>query len=225
MSMPGAEESNRRMEGQLLDDISARTALARRQTRIAVIMLTFCRVLWGLSFPLMQVGPRAFDRILAARINPAPSELAARAAFNTIRYGLAALLYVLVTFPHHRRYTMMDVRGGIVVGLFSGAGMFCQTVGLQYTTPSISAFITSLSVIFAPLIQALVLKRPVGGVTWIAIGLAGFGVTMLAQASGAADPETRPLTLTPPVPYLGEAITLLGTLLFTGQILTVDHYG
>lgn len=213
------------MEAQLLEHGSPQTALARRRVRVAVIMLTLCCLLWGLSFPLMQVGPTAFDRILAGHVNPAPSPLAARAAFNTIRYGLATLLYILVTLPHHGRYSAMDVRGGLVVGLFSGAGMFCQTVGLQYTTPSISAFITSLSVIFAPLVQALVLKRPVGGVTWIAIVVAGLGVTMLAQASGSADPATRPLTLAPPIRYLGEAITLLGTFLFTGQILAVDHYG
>jgi drug/metabolite transporter (DMT)-like permease len=46
------------------------------------------------------------------------------------------------------------VRVGIVAGLLMFGGYATQTVGLQYTSPSTSAFITGLYVMFTPFIEA-----------------------------------------------------------------------
>lgn len=51
------------------------------------------------------------------------------------------------------------VRSGAVCGLALLAGYVLQTVGLQYTSASASAFITYLLVVFVPLISAAALRR------------------------------------------------------------------
>ena len=62
-------------------------------------------------------------------------------------------------------------RGGLVVGGLMALGMFLQIVGLRYTLPSVSAFITALAVVFAPVMQAMFLKERVGGRIWAAVAL------------------------------------------------------
>jgi len=39
----------------------------------------------------------------------------------------------------------------------------------------------------------------------------------------ATTPQT--IAQTPPIPHLGEILTIIGSLLFTGQILSIDHFG
>ena len=48
------------------------------------------------------------------------------------------------------------VRVGVVAGLLLFGGYATQTIGLQYTSPSTSAFITGLYVVFTPFVAALV---------------------------------------------------------------------
>jgi drug/metabolite transporter (DMT)-like permease len=85
--------------------------------------------------------------------------------------------------------------------------------------PSVSAFITALAVVFAPIGQGFVLKERVGGRIWAAVALAMAGTVLLAQG----DAQQGTLASKPPLPYLGEALTLLGTMVFTCQIIAVDR--
>jgi drug/metabolite transporter (DMT)-like permease len=192
---------------------------------VAIVALVLCCVLWGYSFPVMQLATHAFDaHLLAGRAGDDARDLAARGLFNGIRFGLAAALYALLTWRRQRGFTRDDVRGGISVGAFFAAGMLLQVTGLRWTFPSVSSFLTALAVVFAPLGQAVILRRPVGGATWVAVGLALVGMTLL----GWPKPEAaagNTLAATPPVPHLGEIMTVTAALLFTGQILAVDRFG
>jgi drug/metabolite transporter (DMT)-like permease len=109
-----------------------------------------------------------------------------------------------------------------MAGLFCGGGMFLQMAGLRYTPASVSAFLTSLAVVFTPLGQSLFFRRPVSARTWIAVAVALAGSIILAQPHGGTPPA---LTLVPPIPHMGEAMTIVGSVLFTAQILAVGHYG
>lgn len=68
------------------------------------------------------------------------------------------------------------VRVGVVAGLLLFGGYATQTVGLQYTTPSTSAFITGLYVVFTPFVAAIVerswpSRRIVGSALVASVGL------------------------------------------------------
>lgn len=202
----------------------AATDAQRRTFLAATGALTLCCMLWGYSFPVMQFATIAFDQQVIPGDESASAKLASRAAFNGIRFGAAAILYWLVTRRRQRAFTRDDVLGGAVVGAFFAAGMLLQITGLRWAFPSVSSFLTALAVVFAPLAQALIFRRRVGGVTWLAVLLALIGMTLLSWPNpNAASRNT--LAATPPLPYLGEILTVAASILFTGQILSVDRFG
>jgi drug/metabolite transporter (DMT)-like permease len=77
------------------------------------------------------------------------------------------------------------VPDGAVVGLALLAGYVFQTVGLQYTSASESAFITYLLVAFVPLLSAVKLRRPPTGATLVGVVLACVGLWLLTGARPA----------------------------------------
>ena len=196
----------------------------RAGASVAVVVLVFCCVLWGWSFPTMQYASRAFDTHMIGRPSPSAMEsLTSRALLNGIRFLLAGLLYALLTLNSQRKFVRSETVGGTAVGLLFGAGMLLQLQGLAWARPSVSGFLTSMAVVFAPMAQAWILRRPVGGAVWTAVGLALAGVTLLAWPNPAAGQGG--LTAHPPLPLLGEILTVLAAVVFTAQILAVDHYG
>ena len=175
---------------------------------LAVGMLVLCCVLWGYSFPVMQVATRAFDEHLLGEWQGGKArDLAARALFNGLRFGLAGAVYAALTWRRQRGFVRGDVIGGVAVGAFFAAGMLLQVTGLRWAFPSVSSFLTALAVVFAPLGQAVILRRPVGGATWVAVGFAMVGMTLL----GWPKPEAaagNTFVRVPPVPHLGEMLTV-----------------
>lgn len=199
-------------------------ARGRARASMAIGVLIFCCVLWGWSFPTMQYASRAFDAHIYGYSELSGVEsLASRGFLNGLRFLTAGLLYALLTWRSQSRFTRAETVGGVVVGLLFGAGMLLQVLGLAWARPSVSGFLTSMAVVFAPMAQALILRRTVGGAVWVAVGLALGGVTLLAWPNPEA--SQAGLTVAAPVPFLGEILTLLGAIIFTAQILAVDHYG
>lgn len=189
-----------------------------RSTLAPVIALVVCCLLWGYSFPVMQIATGAFEKHIGA------GGLAARAWFNGIRFGLAALLYWLISHRQQKEMSRDAWIGGTIVGAFFAAGMLLQVMGLVWALPSVSGFLTALAVVFAPLGQAMLFKRHVSGGTWLAVLLAVLGMILLSWPKPDAH-TAHTLALKPPIPYLGEMLTVLGSMLFSAEILAVDHYG
>ena len=194
----------------------------RTRARTAVLVLSFCCVCWGFSFPVMQIGAAALDRTLAATRGagaPIPN-LATRATFNGWRFLIAGVISAALAGRQIRRTRRAEITGGAVIGTLFGSGMLFQLYGLQYTPPSVSGFLTAMSVVFAPIAQAAIFKRPVGSRVWVAVAVATLGMVVLSAAGADAHAA---LALAPPVPFLGEILTVLGSAIFTAQILGVDH--
>ena len=70
-------------------------------------------------------------------------------------------------------------RAGAVCGLVLLAGYLFQTAGLQYTSASVSAFVTYLLVVLVPVISSLVLRRPPGRATLAGVVVAAVGLVLL----------------------------------------------
>lgn len=192
---------------------------------VAIGVLVLCCAGWGYSFPVMQFATRAFDRhVLGPDASEDWRKFASRALFNAVRFGLAALLYGAVTWRRQRGFARSDAVGGAVVGTFFAGGMLLQVTGLRWVVPSVSSFFTALPVVFAPVAQSLIFRRPVGRATWGAVGLAFVGIVLLSwkpEATAAANSAI----VTPPIPYLGEMLTILGAAVFTAEIMCVHHFG
>lgn len=196
-----------------------------RSAYLAVTMLAGCCVFWGMSFPAMQIGCAELEKAVGgAGEMPMATKLAIRATFNGWRFCLAFAIYYVLTFRRQRGFAPRERWGGMAVGAFYGLGLFLQLLGLRYILPSVSGFLTSLAVIFVPLAQSLLFGRPVSRRTWLAVALAIVGILLLSRP----DPHSRiasTLALAPPVPHLGEILTVFSSVLFTGQILALDRYG
>jgi drug/metabolite transporter (DMT)-like permease len=95
------------------------------------------------------------------------------------------LIGALALWPIARRAAPSTglLRDGTVVGLALLAGYVFQTIGLQYTSASESAFITYLLVAFVPLLSALKLGRPPAVPTIAGVVLACVGLWFLTGAT------------------------------------------
>ncbi len=102
--------------------------------------------------------------------------------FIAVRFLIAGA--VLGLLGRGRRATPGELRHGVAAGVALLAGYVLQTIGLQYTSPSTSAFITYLLVVFVPLLTFLALGRHPHPLTLVGLVLAVGGLVLL---TGGAD--------------------------------------
>ncbi|HYE20210.1 MAG TPA: hypothetical protein VEA69_17310, partial [Tepidisphaeraceae bacterium] len=67
----------------------------RRHVLVGVGVLVVCCVLWGYSFPVMQIAAGAFERHMLPE-RASEDLLGVRGIFNGLRFLLAAAIYALV---------------------------------------------------------------------------------------------------------------------------------
>lgn len=110
----------------------------------AHLLLLAVVAIWGSTFVLVK------DAL--ANVSPL--------LFNLMRMALAALCVGIFYRKHIGHIDRLAVLYGSVTGLFLATGYQFQTAGLRLTTPSKSAFITGMTVIFVPLLVAIPRLRP-----------------------------------------------------------------
>ena len=174
---------------------------------VAVIALCVACAGWGLGFPVIKWGQAAVTSEVAGA-----GAASITAGYTAIRFLFASVLYSLIVLPHLRGINRQELLGGAVVGSTFSIGLFLQLWGLQYTSPSTAAFLTSLVVVFTPIAQAVFQRRSPSRRTWLAVGVALAGIYILTNPAGGGF-------------GLGELLNLISALAFTGQILTLDYYG
>ena len=82
------------------------------------------------------------------------------------------------------------VSRGIVLGALLGIGFVLCTIGMQTTSVLISAFVTGTTVVFAPLIAWILLRRRLTTRAAAAVFLALVGLAMITMRSFAVGPGT-----------------------------------
>lgn len=106
----------------------------------------------------------------------------------------------------------MQIRGGIITGVLLFLAFVCHTYGLKYTSVAKNAFIVGSNVIFVPIVLTLIYKKKQVKSVWTSTLLAIIGLALLTldDTSGALN--------------IGDFITLLGTLIVSFYILSVERY-
>jgi drug/metabolite transporter (DMT)-like permease len=134
---------------------------------------------WGGSFTWAKAAGHGLNQAAG---------LASGALFGPIlllawRFTAAALLWTIL-FPAARRgWTWISVWRSAMLGLLLWAGSTIQMLGLDRTSEAVSAFLTSLSVVFVPLMMALGLRRPPPAAFWIPVGIATIGIWLMTGAA------------------------------------------
>lgn len=180
--------------------------MTRTRTRpLALAAILLVTVIWGWSFVWIK---EALDA--AARVLPAGHERAGVALFLLGRFALGALGLVLV-LPGSRRLDGGAWRGGGVLGLLLLVGFVLQMLGLQQITPAVSAFLTSLYVVFTALLTVALTRKPMRA------SLAAGALLATAGASFISGPPQLAFGW-------GEWITVACALVFALHILATDRW-
>ena len=172
----------------------------------ALRVLTAATLFWALSFPVMKTLLLAQERLLPGTGSWFLTSLSVAA-----RFGCAGLLLLGFTGQRLSSLTRREVEQGLVLAGFGGLGILFQMDGLSYTAASTSAFLTQAYCVFIPVWVMLVGRRLPPVKQCVCIVLVVGGIWILA----GLNLQTMRLGR-------GELETLIGSLLFTGQILTLE---
>ena len=163
------------------------------QADLALILAT---LIWGSTFTVVKQT--------LAQVSPL--------LFITLRF-LVATAVTIAFMPRVLRNISGDTfRQGLTLAAFLLAGFFFQTLGLQGTTPSRSAFITSLSVVLVPILGFLLFQHRPRPQTLAGVLIAATGLGFLTL-------DTLQFKLS-----YGDALTLLCALSFALHILFIGRY-
>ena len=99
------------------------------------------------------------------------------------RFLLGGLLVLLAIPAARRGWTVRGVLRIGLTGVLLAAGLVVQHLGLDRTSEAVSAFLTSLTVLFVPLLLTLVLRKPPAPVMWLGVVLATAGVWLMTGAT------------------------------------------
>lgn len=145
----------------------------------AELILFVATFIWGGTFVIVKLGLEDISPLL----------------LNALRFSIAAFLFFTL-FP--RRISQIDrdsLNQGSILGLLLFLGFATQTVGLQYTTASKSAFITGMFVVFTPFFQLLIEKRKPQPANLVGVVIVSIGLWLLTTPSGSGFNRGDGLTL------------------------------
>ncbi len=116
-------------------------------------------IVWGGTFAVVKIGMRDVSPILLI----------------AVRFTIAGLLYAALFWRRIVPLSGAAILKGTILSLFLFVGFVTQNIGLTITTASKSAFITSMMVIFVPVLQFVIERRAprVGNLVGIIIVCAG----------------------------------------------------
>ena len=179
---------------------------------ICSLLLLLTALIWGIAFVAQSVG----------------TEHVGPWTFVFFRYIISALVLIPVSVitwkrsagqrndlsENHVKDSSQSawpyLIGGILCGIFLALASYTQQAGIQYTSAGKAGFITALYVILVPIIGLCLGKRPEHKIWFCAVlGLAGL---YLISVKGGFQIGS------------GDLLVMLCALLFSGQILSVDHY-
>ncbi len=140
----------------------------KKQKMLAQIAMVIITMIWGITFVMVKDA-----------LNDAGPYM-----FAFLRFGLAFLVGSVFAYNKIPTIKFNEILAGLVCGFVLFAGYAFQNYGLMQTTPSKSAFITSVSVIMVPIILFIFRINKVEGRVWLSTALAVMGLYILLDPAG-----------------------------------------
>ena len=175
--------------------------------RQALQMLVLCTSFWALSFPAMKALALTQQAILPGAGSWFFSSLSV-----LYRFLIAGVLLLLFSLGEVRTITRREIEQGLWLALCTSAGICLQMDGLAYTAASTSAFLTQLYCVLIPLWVAVSRRRSPSVKIVICSALVLGGMAVLVKLNLFALKLGR-----------GELETLAASVMFTAQILCLEH--
>ncbi len=169
--------------------------IVNKKTVLADLSLFFVAIFWGSNFIITKEA----------------LEIIYPFTYLGLRFSLAALLLAPFFWKRLIKAPARDYLDGSLIGLFLFGGFAFQTVGLLYTTPANSGFITGTAVVIVPFLYFLTTRRSPG--LWAYLGgiLAAAGLYLLSANETAGF-------------GFGDALTLVCAFLFAAHLVAIAIY-
>ncbi len=176
-----------------------------KQQYKAELLLLLITFIWGGTFSIVK---KALDDV---------SPL----IFLGVRFGISAVLYIFFFHNSFKHFNSLAFKHALIVAFFLFAGFAFQTVGLKYTTASKSAFITGMLVIFTPIAQSIIERKPPKPGNLIGISLVTLGLLLLTSKDDSIESFIYSLGKNFTI---GDFLTLLCAVMFALYIVYIDIY-
>jgi drug/metabolite transporter (DMT)-like permease len=167
----------------------------RRQVLVADAALFSIAVVWGFNFVVIKDAIGRVDPML----------------YVMLRYIVALAIFSAIMPRSLTRSTRAHWIMGSILGVFYLTALVVQTIGLQYTTPGKSGFITGLNVAMVPFLYWIFARRSPGWSQVVGAIIATVGLGVLSLRGD--------LTIS-----WGDALTLLGALGYALHIMTTGFF-
>ena len=165
------------------------------KTILAKLGLIFTTLAWGATFVITDEA-----------LNDAPPF-----TFNAYRFLIASLSTFIIVRNKVFQLTRIEFKGALVCALFLFLGYNFQNFGLWLdSTPTTSAFITSISVILVPLFLVITEKQQISNRVWFSVLFALLGLFMLLNPISTGF-------------KIGDLITFGCAIFFAGHIIFQDE--
>jgi drug/metabolite transporter (DMT)-like permease len=105
--------------------------------------LLFTTVIWGGTFAIIKSALGSISPMM----------------FLTFRFSIATIIFLPFVFGRLKKLDAESIKKGLILGFLYFGGFASQTLGLNYTSATKSAFITGTFVIFTPLFQIIIEKK------------------------------------------------------------------
>ncbi len=175
----------------------------RNPVLLSYLLLLLTSFIWGISFVTQSIG--------TGYLGPW--------SFVFYRSLISAIVMVPVSVFNERRLRRAERKkpeikvyllGGLLCGLWLGLASIAQQAGIKYTTAGKTGFITAMYVVLVPVLSLFVGKKPSLRI-WLCSFLGLGGVYLISVKEGFVIGK-------------GDALVLLCAVLFSFQIMCVDHF-
>lgn len=164
--------------------------MSRRKRIVAVIELILAGSLWGFGFVATFWALEAVNT----------------AELTFLRTAIGSLIGLPFVFAARKQISLTKkFRLSFLPSLFLIGTLVFQTWGLYYTTPTKCGFITTLYVVFIPLLESFVMKQRIGWGIWGCVVGAFIGTCLIVDVGFSAV-------------NFGDVLTLISAFCATAQI-------
>ncbi len=178
----------------LLGLIMGKQAVDKKMV-LADFSLFLVALFWGSNFVIMKEALEIIEPF----------------TYLGLRFTLAALLLAPLFWKRLVNASLKDYLAGSLIGLFLFGGFAFQTIGLLYTTPAKSGFITGTAVVIVPFMYYFITRRSPGWLAVLGAILAATGLYLMSvdEVTGF---------------NLGDGLTLICAFLFAAHIISIAIY-
>lgn len=171
----------------------------------AKLLLLIVAILWGSSLTVVKNASSVFPPFMILGM----------------RFSIAAVILAAV---FHRRLSLItasDVRNGLMIGVFLFLAYASQTVGVMYSVPGRSGFLSASYCVIVPFLEWIVKKKKPQSKNLLSAFICVMGIFLIALSTNAGN-ETQ-LSNVPE--WLGDGLALLSGVMFASHIVAVGILG